>query len=89
MARKIGIHVDTKVIDVNMEPDRLGTDNIQMVPSDGNLDPILDVDVLSGAECPRTPDQYNTDQEFDDRGENVWVHVTRKKRGKHPRKSFR
>jgi ABC-type transport system substrate-binding protein len=89
MARKIGIHVDTEVIDVSVESDRLGSDNIQMGSSDGNPDPTLEVDMLSEDVCPRTPDQYNTDQEFDDRGENVWVHVTRKKRGKHPRKSFR
>jgi hypothetical protein len=45
--------------------------------------------VDSTGECPRTPDQYNIDQEFDDRGVYVWVYVTREKWGKHPRKMSR
>jgi hypothetical protein len=89
MARKIGIHVDIDVVDVTEESDSLGMPKNQLVHSDEILDSSLGIDVLSDAECPRTPDQYNTDHEFDDRGENVWVHVTRKKRGKHPRKSSR
>jgi hypothetical protein len=89
MARKIGIHVDIDVVDVTEESDSLGMPKNQLVHSDEILDYSLGIDVLSDAECPRTPDQYNTDHEFDDRGENVWVHVTRKKRGKHPRKSSR
>jgi hypothetical protein len=90
MARKIGIHVDTSDVDGNMETVSLDKTNIQMVPSIEPVDFLVEVEGMSGiSDCPKTPDQYNIDHEFDDRGENVWVHVTRKKRGKHSRKVFR
>jgi hypothetical protein len=73
-----------------MESVSLDKTNIQMVPSIKPIDFLVDVEGMSGtSDCPKTLDQYNTDHEYDDRGENVWVYVTRKKRDKHPRKVFR
>jgi hypothetical protein len=96
MARKIGIHVDTTAVDDTVDSDSFGSVNIQVIPPSKPLDNLLDVGQCEKvgflsvtSDCPKTPDQYNTDQEFDNRGENVWVYVTRKKRGKHPRKIFR
>jgi hypothetical protein len=96
MARKVGIHVDTTGAADRIILDDSRDTNLLATLENKNLGDVVDVEQCKElgemsdlSDCPRTPYQYNTDQEFDDRGENVWIYVTRKKWSKHPRKIFR
>jgi hypothetical protein len=74
IARKVGIHVDTTGVDDTIVLDDSGDTNFLVALENKNLGDVVDVEQCKGLEkmpvlsdCPRTPDQYNTDQEFDDR----------------------
>jgi hypothetical protein len=97
MAGKIGVHIHEDIFGIDALSSNAScidapiSVNINSVVADLDVDQrdSLETVIYLNDDCPKTPDQCNTDQEFDDRGENVQVYVLRKKRGNHPRKMFR
>jgi hypothetical protein len=81
MYEKIGVEINVHINSDKFLYEFSQSDNPTITSRHNGRD---EVDVGS----PKTPNQYNTYHKLEDRGENVWIYVTRNKRDKHPRNKY-